>query len=355
VDKHSTGGVGDKTTLILAPLVAACGVPVAKMSGRGLGHTGGTIDKLESIPGFSTNLSTEAFIDCVNRVGLAVAGQTGHLVPADKKLYALRDVTATIGNISLIASSIMSKKLASGADAVVLDVKMGSGAFMHTLKEAEALARAMVDIGNGAGRRTVAILTDMDQPLGLAVGNALEVKEAIGVLRGQGPEDVRELCLVLGAMMLELAGKGDPASCRELVETSLGDGTALQKFRDMVEAQGGNPDVADHTDMLPSAKIQEPYRAKSSGTIQKIVSDQLGMASMVLGAGRRTKDEGIDPAAGIVLLKKPGDAVCEGDPVALMHTGDKQKLSDASALLDEAVSIGLAVYHAVPLILGIVR
>jgi pyrimidine-nucleoside phosphorylase len=355
VDKHSTGGVGDKTTLILAPLVAACGVPVAKMSGRGLGHTGGTIDKLESIPGFSTNLSTEAFIDCVNRVGLAVAGQTGRLVPADKKLYALRDVTATIGNISLIASSIMSKKLASGADAIVLDVKMGSGAFMHTLPEAEALARAMVDIGNGAGRRTVAVLTDMDQPLGLAVGNALEVREAIEVLQGRGPGDIRELCLVLGAIMLELAGKGDTARCRELAEAALDGGAALQKFRDMVRGQGGNPDVADFPDMLPTADIRELYRATSSGIIQKIVSDLLGMASMELGAGRRTKEEGIDPAAGIVLLKKPGDTVCAGEPVAVLHTGDRRRIPAASALLDEAVSIGTTAYRAVPLILETIR
>ena len=355
VDKHSTGGVGDKTTLILAPLVAACGVPVAKMSGRGLGHTGGTIDKLESIPGFSTDLSMEAFIECVNKAGLAIAGQTGHLVPADKKLYALRDVTATIGNVSLIASSIMSKKLASGADAVVLDVKMGSGAFMHTRQEAESLARAMVDIGNGAGRKTVAILTDMDQPLGLAVGNALEVREAIEVLQGRGPEDVRELCLVLGSIMLELAGKGNPARCREMVETALREGTALQKFRDLVKAQGGNPEVADHPDLLPTAKIKEPYRAKSSGIIQRIFSDQLGMASMALGAGRLTKEEGIDPAAGIVLLKKPGDAVREGDPVAILHTNDGRKLSEAAALLREAISIGTAACDPVPLILETIR
>ncbi len=355
VDKHSTGGVGDKTTLILAPLVAACGVPVAKISGKGLGHTGGTIDKLESIPGFSTDLSMEAFIACVNKVGLAIAGQTGHLVPADKKLYALRDVTATIGNVSLIASSIMSKKLASGADAVVLDVKMGSGAFMHTRQEAELLARAMVDIGNGAGRKTIAVLTDMDQPLGLAVGNALEVREAIEVLHGRGPDDVRELCLVLGSIMLELAGKGGPAQCREMVETALCEGMALQKFRDMVKAQGGNPEVADHPDLLPTAKIKEPCCAGSSGIIQRIVSDQLGMASMALGAGRRTKEEGIDPAAGIVLLKKTGDAVWAGEPVAILHTDDRRKLSEAVTLLDEAIFIGTAACDPVPLILEIVR
>lgn len=355
VDKHSTGGVGDKTTLILAPLVAACGVPVAKMSGRGLGHTGGTIDKLESIPGFSTDLTMDVFIDCVNRVGLAVAGQTGHLVPADKKLYALRDVTATVDNISLIASSIMSKKLASGADAICLDVKTGSGAFMHTQSEAEELARAMVDIGNGAGRKTVAVLTDMDQPLGHAVGNVLEVREAIDVLRGEGPDDVREICLVLGSVMLELAGKGDAAHCRALVEEALHAGTALQKFRDMVEAQGGNPEVADKPDLLPTASIREPYRAKATGIIQRIISDQLGMASMILGAGRRTKEESIDPASGIVLMKKPGETVCEGEPIAMMHTADRQKLADASSLLDEAIQIGANAVHAVPLILKTIR
>ena len=355
VDKHSTGGVGDKTTLILAPLVAACGVPVAKMSGRGLGHTGGTIDKLESIPGFSTDLTMEAFIDCVNRFGLAVAGQTGHMVPADKKLYALRDVTATIGNVSLIAASIMSKKLAAGADAIVLDVKTGSGAFMRTQKEAETLARAMVDIGNGAGRRTVAVLTDMDQPLGLAVGNALEVREALDVLRGGGPADVREICLVLGGTMLELAEKGDAAQCRELAVQALDSGAALQKFRDMVRAQGGNPAVADDEGLLPAASVVEPYRAISAGIIHDIVSDQLGMASMVLGAGRPTKEDSIDPSAGIVLVRKPGDTVAKGEIIAMLHTNDRKKLVASAALLDEAVRIGQGAHVPVPLILETVR
>jgi len=355
VDKHSTGGVGDKTTLVLAPLVAACGVPVAKMSGRGLGHTGGTIDKLESIPGFSCDLPLEKFLECVRVHGLAVAGQTGHLVPADKKLYALRDVTATISNISLIAASIMSKKLASGADAIVLDVKCGSGAFMRTQAEAAALARAMVDIGNGAGRRTVAVLTDMDQPLGCAVGNALEVREAIEVLHGRGPADVREICLVLGAEMLGLAGRGDADACRRMAEQAIESGAALAKFREMVAAQGGDPSVADHPDRLPAAVVQAPYRARQSGILRHVVSDQLGMASMVLGAGRRTKEEAIDPAAGIVLLKKPGDPVDAGEPIAMLHTSDAAKLAEAARLLDEAIALGDGAFEPVPLILQTIR
>ncbi len=355
VDKHSTGGVGDKTTLVLAPLVAACGVPVAKMSGRGLGHTGGTIDKLESIPGFSCDLPLEKFLSCVRVHGLAVAGQTGHLVPADKKLYALRDVTATISNVSLIAASIMSKKLASGADAIVLDVKCGSGAFMRTQAEAATLARAMVDIGNGAGRRTVAVLTDMDQPLGCAVGNALEVREALEVLHGRGPADVREICLVLGAEMLGLAGKGDEATCRALAEHAIDSGAALAKFREMVAAQGGDPSVADHPDRLPAAGVQAPYRARQGGILRHVVSDQLGMASMVLGAGRRTKEESIDPAAGIVLLRKPGDPVEAGEPIAMLHTGDASKLAEATRLLDEAIALGDGAFEPVPLILQTIR
>lgn len=355
VDKHSTGGVGDKTTLVLAPLVAACGVPVAKMSGRGLGHTGGTIDKLESIPGFSCDLPLEKFLECVRVHGLAVAGQTGHLVPADKKLYALRDVTATISNISLIAASIMSKKLASGADAIVLDVKCGSGAFMRTQDEAAALARAMVDIGNGAGRRTVAVLTDMDQPLGCAIGNALEVREAIEVLHGRGPADVREICLVLGAEMLGLAGKGDAAACRAMAEQAIESGAALAKFREMVAAQGGDPSVADHPDRLPVASVQAPYCARQRGILRHVISDQLGMASMVLGAGRRTKEEAIDPSAGIVLLKKPGDPVEAGEPIAMLHTADAGKLAESARLLDEAIAIGDGAFEPVPLILQTIR
>lgn len=355
VDKHSTGGVGDKTTLVLAPLVAACGVPVAKMSGRGLGHTGGTIDKLESIPGFSCDLPLEKFLECVRVHGLAVAGQTGHLVPADKKLYALRDVTATISNISLIAASIMSKKLASGADAIVLDVKCGSGAFMRTREEAAALARAMVDIGNGAGRRTVAVLTDMDQPLGCAIGNALEVREAIEVLHGRGPGDVREICLVLGAEMLGLAGKGDADACRAMAERAIESGAALAKFREMVAAQGGDPSVADHPDRLPVAPVQAPYRARRRGILRHVISDQLGMASMVLGAGRRTKEETIDPSAGIVLLKKPGEPVDADEPIAMLHTGDAGKLAESARLLDEAIAIGEGECAPVPLIFQTIR
>lgn len=355
VDKHSTGGVGDKTTLILAPLVAACGVPVAKMSGRGLGHTGGTIDKLESIPGFSTDLSMDVFLQCVREHGLAVAGQTGRLVPADKKLYALRDVTATIDNISLIAASIMSKKLAAGADAIVLDVKTGSGAFMQTLDEARALARAMVEIGNGAGRRTVAVLTDMDQPLGLAIGNALEVREALEVLGGEGPADVREICLVLAAEMLSLAGLGHPETCRLLAVEALDSGRALDKFREMVAAQGGDAGVVDDPSRLPVSPVVKPCLAKKSGVLHRIVSDQLGMASMVLGAGRRTKEESIDPASGIVLVKKPGDSIRKGEPLALLHGGTQADFGLAERMLDEAVSIGSAEWTAVPLVLDTVR
>jgi pyrimidine-nucleoside phosphorylase len=355
VDKHSTGGVGDKTTLILAPLVAACGVPVAKMSGRGLGHTGGTIDKLESIPGFSTELSMEKFLHNVREYGLAVAGQTGHLVPADKKLYALRDVTATIDNVSLIAASIMSKKLAAGADAIVLDVKTGSGAFMQTLAEARTLAEAMVAIGNGAGRRTVAVLTDMDQPLGLAVGNALEVREALEVLSGGGPEDVREICLVLASEMLSLAGRGDQAVCRKLAEAALDSGAARQKFRDMVMAQGGDPRVVDEPERLPVAPETRPYVARKDGVLHRIVSDRLGMASMVLGAGRRTKDDVIDPASGIVLMKKPGDAVKAGEPIAMLHGARDARFDEAARLLDEAVAISAAPVAPEPLILATVR
>lgn len=355
VDKHSTGGVGDKTTLILAPLVAACGVPVAKMSGRGLGHTGGTIDKLASIPGFSTELSMDRFLRCVQEYGLAVAGQTGHLVPADKKLYALRDVTATIDNVSLIAASIMSKKLAAGADAIVLDVKTGSGAFMQTVAEARVLAKAMVDIGNGAGRRTVAVLTDMDQPLGLAVGNALEVREALEVLRGGGPDDVREICLVLASEMLALAGKGEPAVCRTLAVEALDSGRALQKFRDMVAAQGGDARVADEPDRLPVAQAIKPYTAKTGGVLHRIVSDRLGMASMMLGAGRKTKEGTIDPASGIVLLKKPGSRVEPGEPIAMLHGAVDAGFEEASRILDEAVEIGTTAFTPVSLILATIR
>lgn len=355
VDKHSTGGVGDKTTLILAPIVAACGVPVAKMSGRGLGHTGGTIDKLEAIPGFSASLTMASFIQNVKEYGIAVAGQTGHLVPADKKLYALRDVTATIENVSLIAASIMSKKLASGADAIVLDVKVGSGAFMHTAKDAAELARAMVDIGNGAGRNTIAVLTDMDKPLGFAIGNALEVQEAIDVLKGDGPADIREVCLELAAYMLELAGKGSHETCRKLAETVIINGKATEMLKTLIRLQGGDARVVDEPAYLPTAPVKTAYCAKRGGYITRLQSDLLGTASMLLGAGRATKESSIDPAAGIVLVKKPGDFVAPGDVLMWLYAADNQLIPAAEQVLDEAISYGKAALPTAPLIIQVVR
>lgn len=355
VDKHSTGGVGDKTTMILGPMVAAVGVPVAKMSGRGLGHTGGTIDKLESIPGFNTELAQEEFIKTVQNIGLAVAGQTGNLVPADKKLYALRDVTATIESIPLISASIMSKKLAAGADGIVLDVKVGSGAFMKTLEDARKLARAMVDIGNGAGLKTVAVITDMDRPLGKAVGNALEVMEAIEVLSGKGPEDITEVCITLAGKMLELAGKGDFERCKALATETIKDGSALVKLRLMINAQKGNGAVVDSVELLPKAQFTKEYNASSSGYIESIISDKLGMASMLLGAGRATKESLIDPAAGIVLLKKPGDVVKAGEPIIILHANDESLFEDSIRELDQAVRISAEIPSSTPLIIDIIQ
>lgn len=327
VDKHSTGGVGDKTSLALAPMVAACGVPVAKMSGRGLGHTGGTIDKLESFPGFSTELTHEQFIDNVNRIGIAIMRQTADLAPADKKLYALRDVTATVENLSLIASSIMSKKLAAGADAIVLDVKTGSGAFMKTREDSYALAREMVRIGNGAGRHTVALITDMDQPLGRAVGNALEVREAIDTLRGQGPVDFTELCLALGSEMLVAGGRAaSPQEARQLLEQAITGGSALRKLGEFVAAQGGDPAAVTDPERLPRARIVSAVPAPMSGYVEHIACDEIGFCSMVLGGGRETKDDGIDPAVGLVLNKKVGDRVEQGEPLAWLYANDEKRL-----------------------------
>ncbi|MDQ8735520.1 pyrimidine-nucleoside phosphorylase [Paenibacillus sp. LHD-38] len=320
VDKHSTGGVGDKTTLILAPLVASVGIPVAKMSGRGLGHTGGTIDKLESIEGFRTELSREKFMTQVNDIGLSVIGQSGNLAPADKKLYALRDVTATVESIPLIASSVMSKKIAAGADAIVLDVKTGSGAFMKTLEDSEQLAKAMVDIGTEVGRNTAAVISDMDQPLGFAIGNALEVQESIETLKGNGPDDLTELCLTLGAHMVVLGGKSDSVeSAKELLRDQIKSGAALEKFKAFIAAQGGDASIVDDPSRLPQAPIIIEVTAEGSGFVNAIEAEQLGLAAMLLGAGRATKDAIIDYAVGVTLRKKVGDTVNTGDTLALLH------------------------------------
>lgn len=355
VDKHSTGGVGDKTTMILGPMVAALGVPVAKMSGRGLGHTGGTIDKLESIPGVNTQLSQEEFIKIVQDIGLAVAGQTGNLVPADKKLYALRDVTGTVESIPLISASIMSKKLASGSDAIVLDVKVGSGAFMKTTEDAQKLAKVMVEIGSGAKRKTVAVITDMDRPLGKAVGNALEVKEAIEVLSGNGSDDITEVCITLAAKMLELAGMGDFNKCARLAEGTIKDGSALEKFKQMIKAQNGNEEVVDNPELLPSAKYTTEYRAASDGYIFSIISDRLGVASMLLGAGRATKESVIDPGAGITLLKKPGEMVKAGEPIMMLHANSESLFKDSLDELEKAVVISREKPPQTPLIIDIIQ
>jgi pyrimidine-nucleoside phosphorylase len=336
-------------------MVVALGIPVAKMSGRGLGHTGGTIDKLESIPGFNTELSQEEFINIVQETGLAVAGQTGNLVPADKKLYALRDVTGTVESIPLISASIMSKKLAAGSDAIVLDVKVGSGAFMKTVEDAQKLAKAMVDIGTGAKRKTVAVITDMDRPLGKAIGNALEVKEAIEVLRGHGPDDITEVCITLAAKMLELAGMSDFKKCAELAEGTIKDGSALNKFKQMLKAQKGNEQVVDNPGLLPSAKYTVEYKVASGGYISAILSDKLGLASMLLGAGRATKESLIDPGAGITLLKKPGDMVEAGEPIMILHANSQSLFNESLNELDKAVRISGEKPPETPLIIDIIQ
>lgn len=339
VDKHSTGGVGDTTTLVLAPLVAAVGVPVAKMSGRGLGHTGGTIDKLESIDGFHVEISEADFIKLVNENQVAVIGQTGNLTPADKKLYALRDVTGTVNSIPLIASSIMSKKIAAGADAIVLDVKTGNGAFMKTLEDAEALAHAMVSIGNNVGRNTMAIISDMSQPLGRAIGNALELKEAIDTLNGQGPEDLTELVLTLGSQMVVLAERANTLEeARQLLNEAIENGSALDKFKTFLENQGGDASVVNLPELLPTAEYQIDYKAKSSGVVSELIANEIGVASMMLGAGRQTKEDDIDLSVGIVLNKKVGDNVNEGESLLTIHS-NRENVDDVIKKLDESIEI----------------
>ncbi|MCI2955459.1 pyrimidine-nucleoside phosphorylase [Staphylococcus sp. HMSC036D05] len=339
VDKHSTGGVGDTTTLVLAPLVASVGVPVAKMSGRGLGHTGGTIDKLESVKGFNVEISEEDFIKLVNDNQVAVIGQSGNLTPADKKLYALRDVTGTVNSIPLIASSIMSKKIAAGADAIVLDVKTGSGAFMKTLEDAEALAHAMVSIGNNVGRNTMAIISDMSQPLGRAIGNALELQEAIDTLKGQGPDDLTELVLTLGSQMVVLAGKASTLDeARQLLESAIHTGQALEKFKTFISNQGGDASIVDHPEQLPRARYQIHFQAQKDGMITEMIANEIGVASMMLGAGRQTKEDVIDLGVGIVLNKKVGDRVTKGDSILTIHS-NKENVDEILDKLQESITI----------------
>lgn len=350
VDKHSTGGVGDTTTLVLAPLVASVGVPVAKMSGRGLGHTGGTLDKLESIEGFHIELTEEQFIRQVNELKVAVIGQSGNLTPADKKLYSLRDVTATVNSIPLIASSIMSKKIAAGADAIVLDVKTGEGAFMKTKEDARKLAEAMVSIGNSVGRRTMAIISDMSQPLGYAIGNALEVKEAIETLKGQGPEDLTELCLTLGSQMVVAGGRADNLEeARNMLKEAIANGEALKTFKSLIAAQGGNPAVADDTGLLPQATHVIEFQSDLDGYVESLEADEIGTAAMLLGAGRATKDSEIDLSVGIVLKKKIGDSVAKGETLAEIHA-NREDVNEVIERLRKYIKISAQHVEAPPLI-----
>ncbi|WP_027430686.1 pyrimidine-nucleoside phosphorylase [Lachnospira multipara] len=340
VDKHSTGGVGDKTTLVLGPMLAACGLKLAKMSGRGLGHTGGTIDKMESIPGFKTSLSMEAFVKQVNELGIAITGQTGNLAPADKKIYALRDVTATVENISLIASSIMSKKLASGADSICLDVKVGSGAFMKTIEDAKKLASAMVEIGKGAGKSTIAIISEMDEPLGLAVGNSLEVREVIESLKGRGPKDLMELVYCLGSYMIKSAKpEVSLADARKMLEASITEGTALEKFKAFVNAQGGDENVVNDYSLLKIAPRVIEVLSKEEGYVAHIQSDLIGHASMILGGGRQRKEDTIDYGVGIELNKKVSDKILENELLAKIYVNDETNLANAIDDIYEAFRI----------------
>lgn len=355
VDKHSTGGVGDTTTLVLGPLVATAGVPVAKMSGRGLGHTGGTIDKLESIEGFHVEISNQNFINQVNKVKLAVIGQTANLTPADKKLYALRDVTSTIDSIPLIASSIMSKKIAAGADGIVLDVKTGDGAFMKNLNKSFELAKAMVDIGTLTNRNTVAIVSDMDQPLGSAVGNALEVKEAINTLRGLGPKDLEELCLVLGSYMLVLGEKAETVDeGYQILKEIIKSGKAIETLKEFLKAQGGNPEVVDKFELLPKASTVIEVIANEEGYVHKIEAEKIGISAMLLGAGRETKESIIDLAVGIELRKKVGNYVTLGEPIAILHVNNQNHLDEVRRNVISSFTINKNKVEARKLIYGIV-
>ncbi len=340
VDKHSTGGVGDKTTLVVAPLAAACGVPIAKMSGRGLGFTGGTVDKMESIPGFRTALEPEEFLNQVNTMGMAVIGQTAHITPADKKLYALRDVTATVDNLGLISSSIMSKKLAAGSDAIVLDVKCGDGAFMENIDDAEKLAEMMVEIGKSAGRRTVAAITEMGQPLGKAVGNSIEVIEAIETLKGNGPEDITELAVKLSGIMVYLGGKASsPEEGQTMTKEALDNGRGLEKLGEFIKAQGGNPEVISDYSLFPQHTIEKTITAQKSGYVRAIEAKKIGLASQQTGAGRATKEDDIDLSAGIIICKKIADEVREGDVLARLFGNDEKKIQQAMSIAEEAFVI----------------
>ena len=355
VDKHSTGGVGDKTTLVIASLVAACGGVVAKMSGRGLGHTGGTIDKMESIPGLRTELLEEEFRNQVNNIGVAVIGQSSNIAPADKKIYALRDVTATVDSIPLIASSIMSKKLASGADAILLDVKVGSGAFMKTIDDARLLAQAMVDIGNANGRIVKAVITDMDRPLGQAIGNALEIAEVIQTLKGRGPQDLTHECLVMATHLLVMSEKGDYDNCYSMVQTALQNGAGLAKLRELIVAQGGKGQVVDDTSLLGSARFTYDIRASKAGYIAHMNTEDCGIASVMLGAGRIVKDGPIDMTAGIVMHKKTGDAVVAGDVLATLYANDESLFEGAEKAYVQALTIGTEASTIGETILGFVE
>lgn len=355
VDKHSTGGVGDSVTLAVGPLVAACGVPVAKMSGRGLGHTGGTIDKLESIPGFHVEIDTEEFIRLVNQNKIAVVGQTGNLTPADKKLYALRDVTGTVDSIPLIASSIMSKKIAAGANSIVLDVKVGDGAFMKTIADARELARAMVDIGSQVGRKTIAVISNMNQPLGYAIGNALEIEEAIATLKGEGPEDLTELCLTVGSHMVVLAEKAaNFDEARAMLQEAIESGKALELMKTFVAAQGGDVSVIDHPEKLPQAKYKIELRAKETGYISELTAEKFGHASALLGAGRTTKDAEINLAVGIVLYKKVGDYVEKNEPILTIHA-DTENVAEVEKILYDSIKISETKVEKDPLIFDVIQ